>query len=191
MIAPSHAPAPQAVLDLSAEARAYVRRALSLELDGTDATLPILDHYLGQVPRDPPEIAELVCAAAGCYFGELLRDRFGGDWIPEGAGPASWRLELAQGALSLQPMALAHKVISRGGEDPFDDTVVVIPPLRQALAEALERLAPLEEEAYYSLAGRFDALETIVDLVVALQREDEEPDEQADPEPDPSPADAP
>ncbi|MDY0002316.1 MAG: hypothetical protein RBU30_13555 [Polyangia bacterium] len=164
------APPPRAVLELAEEARAYVRRALSLELDGTDATLPILDHYLGQVPGERPEIASLVGAAAGCYFGELLRARFGGRWLQEGAEPSAWRIELGDGSVSLQPWAMAQRAITRSPDGPGDDTLLVPPHLRQALGEALARLAPLSQDTYYSLAGRFDSLETIVDVLAAISR---------------------
>ena len=164
---------PQEVLDLAEQARAYVERALSIPLDGTDATLPLLDHYLGQVPRDPPQVAELVTAAAGCYFGELLRARFGGTWQANGAEPSDWTLRLARGALTLHPVALAHRAISKGDDARFDDTLSVSPALRPALEMALSRLAPVEESTYHSLEGRYDALETILDLLAAIQRDSE------------------
>lgn len=169
-------PAPDAVLRLAAAAREFVAKALDFELDGTDATLPVIDHYLSQVPREKPEVAELATAAVGCYLGELLRERFGGTWELIGEAPATWRLTLADGEVTLCPMAVAWQAISRGEDDTHDDSVAIPPEHRQAVADALAGLGQVEPAVYYSLATRYDTLETIVDVLTALRAQEQEHD---------------
>lgn len=157
---------------LSTEARTYVSKALQVEPDGTDATLPLVDHYLSQVPREPPEIGALVGAAVGCYFGELLRARFGGLWRFDGGTPDSWRLELAGVDVSIWPVAMARQAMARGADTDADDHIAVPLAYQQAVADALSNLGHVEESEYYSLACRYDTLETVMDLVVALRGQD-------------------
>ncbi|HEX6245463.1 MAG TPA: DUF6278 family protein, partial [Polyangiales bacterium] len=76
--------APDSILDLANACVRFVQQALSLELDYTPDTLPLLDHYL-QSAQDvsKEEVLSLVAPAAGAYFGEVVRRQL---------GPARWHL---------------------------------------------------------------------------------------------------
>src|SRR5688572_11261628 len=58
----------------------YVRRAIGLTLEYDSDTLPLLDHYLRNVPESQPATLQLVVATSGAYFGEVVRRRLGGRW---------------------------------------------------------------------------------------------------------------
>src|SRR5688572_31349552 len=47
----------------------YVRNALGVTLEYDSNTLPLLDHYLRNVPDTQPATLQLVVATSGAYFG--------------------------------------------------------------------------------------------------------------------------
>lgn len=168
MGAPNTAP-PGAVFELAERAVEFVRKAVGLTLDYTPETLPVLDHYLTQVPQDQPEIAALVASAAGAYFGEVARRACAGSWEdvanPE---PGAWRLVLS-GGVAIVPVGVAIEAIARddtdggGGFDVPDD-------LRPMIEDALVARGEVPEDEYYSLSGKLELLTYVVDLVVAARK---------------------
>ena len=146
----------------------YVKRALGMEVDYSRETLPVLDHYLGQVPRDQPETVALVASAAGAYFGEVARRTLGGEWEGAGLGrgdpPASWRVRLS-GGVTFSPVGFAAESIFQADVEGYDGAFEVPPADRQAVEDALAEKAVPEDE-YYSLSGRLEVLEDVVELVI-------------------------
>lgn len=174
--------APAKVLRMAEEARTFIQKALQFEVDGTHDTLPVVDHYLSDVPRDQAEICELVASAVGSYFGELTRARFGGDWVLDSEDPASWRLELSSCTLSFSPVAMAYQAISQGqNKDRYDDGVQVELEDREGLRQALDLAPPVSTELYYTLCNRFDTLEYIVELLMGRRARNKD-DEQKEPQ---------
>lgn len=168
--------APLEVQHLTTSAHEYISKATAFDVDGTSDTLPAVDVYLAQVPRERPELLDLVAAAVGCYFGEVLRAEFGGTWHLDGGAPERWRLELGVLPLSVYPVGIAYQAMARGQErDRYDDLLHVAPPRQELLAEILGRIRVSEDE-YYGLSGRFDTLEHVVDVLVAANRPDDAPD---------------
>jgi hypothetical protein len=157
------------VHELAERAVEYVKRAVGMTLDYERETLPVLDHYLGQVPTDQGETVELIAAAAGAYFGEVARRTLGGSWEGAGLGrgdpPSSWRVRLS-GGVAFSPVGFAAEAIVSGDVEGYDGTFDVPSADRQAVEEALAEKAVPEDE-YYSLAGRLELLEDVVELVVA------------------------
>jgi len=158
------------VHELAERAIEYVQRALGMLLDYAPETLPILDHYLDQVPRDQPETVALVAAAAGAYFGEVARRAFEGDWEGPGLGrgdpPSAWRVRLT-GGVSFSPVGFAACAVASGEVEGVDGSFDVPPADRQTVEAALaDREVP--EDEYYSLSGRLEALETVVEIVKAM-----------------------
>jgi hypothetical protein len=174
--------APDEVIRLAQEAHTYIQKALQFEVDGTHDTLPVVDHYLNDTPRDQAEICDLVASAVGSYFGELLRDRFGGDWTLDGEDPARWRLKLTRCTLSFFPVAMAYQAVQQGQhEDRYDDGVYVDSEDREGLRQALDLSGPVPKEQYYTLCNRFDTLEYIVEMLMgrrAQKKQEEEPNEE-------------
>lgn len=167
--------APAEVLRMAQEARTYIEKALQFEVDGNHDTLPVVDHYLRDVPRDEAEICDLVATAVGSYFGELARARFGGDWVMGSEDPAGWRLELHNCTLSFFPVAMAYQAIQRGkNEDRYDDGVHVESEDTEGLRQALDLAPPVTTELYYTLCNRFDTLEYIVELLMGRRAQKKE-----------------
>lgn len=115
------------VVEFASQVVEYVRRSLGVTLEYNSETLPILDHYLREVTRGPgaarrpangggpsadtlPVATSLVAAAAGAYFGEVVRLRLGGSWHLPTSDPGTWRLVLPSG-LWFFPVAMAMAAI--------------------------------------------------------------------------------
>jgi len=185
---PSFAPPPGAIFELAERAVDFVRHAIigtrgGILLDYRPETLPVLDHYLGTVPRDQPATVALIGAAAGAYFGEVVRRVLGGGWVQTDDPAETWPLVL-EGGLRIHPVALATAAIlvDEAGVPAFEVPVAD----RAAVEEALEGKEVPEDE-YYSLAGRLEALLLVTDVLTGRKftaaqtpvtpNEDDEPDE--------------
>jgi hypothetical protein len=168
---------PAEVLEYASRAVDYVKRSLELTLEYDSETLPVLDHYLREVPEDNAAAAHLVAATAGAYFGEVVKRRIGGMWDLPSHDPGTWRLVLPSGVW-FSPAAMALAAIRGPSEDADDmldadegtdpnvqvpqewDASLHAPPqLRAFVSDALERMADVSPETFYSLCGRLDTLE--------------------------------
>jgi hypothetical protein len=155
----------------------FVQRAVGMVLDGSDESLAVLDHYVAQVPRDKPEIVVLVAPAVGAYFGEVVRRRFGGEWRLDGE-PSGWRLCLEGGAISFAPVGMAATAVCRADVEGYDGEVAFAQPYREDIEAALELTAPVTEEYFYSLTGRFEALQHMLDLLAGLRARGRAPEDE-------------
>lgn len=159
-------PPPSAVFDLAERAVEYVRRTVGVPLDYTPETLPALDHYVRQVPRDQPATVELVATAAGAYFGEVCRRALGGEWrFDEATPPREWRVELP-GDVGFSPIGFAAEAITHAELEEYDGSFEVPAAERAAVEEALSARAVPEDE-YYSFSGRLEVLTHVVEIVAA------------------------
>jgi hypothetical protein len=158
-------------------AQDFVRRATGLELDDSETALAYADHYVRESRRVGPlrpEVLDLAAAALGAWFGELARARFGGRWHKTGGSSAEWELALGAAPLRFRPVAFAATALM-GGEAPgYDATLATEPRWEPALVDALDALPPVAEDHFFSLTGRFEALESAVDILVELRRQDGE-----------------
>ena len=164
-MAPMGESAPTEVADFAGQAVEYVERALGVALEYNSETLPVLDHYLRQVPADQPGARELVIAAASAYFGEVVRRAIGGSWLIRGE-PDGWRLVLP-GGLSFAPAGFVAAAMAMGDVDDYDTGMDAPPTMREVFEQALDAMSPVTEEQYYSLCGRFDTLEHVQDVLFA------------------------
>jgi hypothetical protein len=163
---PDFEPAPGAIHELAERTVDFVRHAIQgkrggIVLDYRPDTLPVLDHYLRGVPRDQPATVALIGAAAGAYFGEVVRRALGGEWEQTSDPPEGWTLVLP-GDLRIVPGALADSAIRREEDEACYD---VPEEDRAAVEDALDGREVPEDE-YYSLAGRLEVLQLIIDVVV-------------------------
>lgn len=184
-----HAP-PRNVEEYAGRTVEYVQRALGLPLEYDSLTLPLLDHYLSTVPRDRPEMIELVVATAGAYFGEVVRRHIGGRWDGTTEEVAEWRMILPTG-VQFSPAGFVAAAITRSEElEDFDGGLEAPPRMRPYLAEALTRMGEVTEDDYYSLCGRLDTLEHVHAVLLAVAAKLlGNPDDEADAsEPDPEPS---
>src|SRR5262244_2683650 len=139
------------VREYADQAVAYVRRALGVQLEYDSNTLPVLDHYLRNVPEDQPAALQLVVATSGAYFGEVVRQRLGGRWeLAE--QEAEWRIVLPTG-LNFSPIGFVAAALPR-----------MLPYVQRALA----RMGEVSVDDYYSLCGRLDTLEHVHEVLVAV-----------------------
>ena len=104
--------APEQVIEFAGALLDFVERAVGMRLDYEEETLPVVDHYLGLAQRPlTAELFALVTPAAGCYFGEVVRRKFGGRWVLDGADPVGWRLQLEPCFLYLYPVGMAAEAL--------------------------------------------------------------------------------
>ena len=197
---------PARVREYADQAVEYVRRALGVTLEYDSDTLPLLDHYLRNVPEDQPATTALVVATSGAYFGEVVRRRLGGRWeLPNGKHHtngnnaddddeppssiegANWRVVLPTG-LSFSPAGFVAAAIKQADLEDFDCEIDAPPRMRPYVQQALARMGEVSVEDYYSLCGRLDTLEHVHEVLVAVAAQmmgnaDEDAPEQASDEP--------
>lgn len=150
-------------------AHEYVRRAVGLELDGSVESLAYVDHYIAKVGEVSDEVLALVAPALGAYFGEVVLTRVGGHW-QTGGDPAAWRVVLDPVAVSFAPAAMAAEALRHADVAGYDASLAVPREVESVLMQALESAVPVEEDYYYSLTGRFENIEHVVEMLVELKR---------------------
>lgn len=107
--------------DLERRLQEAVKRSLRFDLDGSVASLAVVDHYLAQARGETREpILSLLAASAGAYFGELVRRHIGGLWIGDGKDPRHLRLLLTPAFVYFSPADLALTAILGDEPDPGD-----------------------------------------------------------------------
>ena len=158
----------------------FVRRALSLTLDYTPETLPLLDHYLGTVPQDQPDTVRLVASTAGAYFGEVVRKAIGGHWEDrEDLAPIDWKLRLA-GDVAICPGGMAALAVLQAESEGVDGEYDVPSASQPLVEDALASRGRVAEDEFYSLSGRLEVLRWIIDIVLGganlRAKEPEDPD---------------
>jgi hypothetical protein len=178
---------PAPVRELALACAAFVQKAVGVELDLTPDTLPLLDHYLSLARDGKGEVHALVAAAAGAYFGEVVRMQYPSRWALPAVGDRddrdAWRLEFEQVFLYLYPVALAGEALDRGHATAHaasapsvhttaarDGGFSVREQDRPALVAALELLGSVDEDEYYLFSTRFDVLASVADRLIALRQ---------------------
>ena len=163
-----------------------LERALGLELreDLGKTALAYTDHYLSLLRDETREpIVSLVAAGAGAWFGELVRREIGGQWIGDGEDPRRLRLLLERQFVYFSPVYLAYEAIFSGSPDPGDPRLPHGATLDGAyhlrkqtepgdeiddhawVTDRLAEAAPVSEDVFFSLTGRFETLELILELL--------------------------
>lgn len=165
---------PRQILEFAARTVDQVRAAIGVELSYDSETLPIVDHYLQNIPRDQFATIRLIAAATGAYFGEVVRRHLGGRWDLDERKPLEARLILSWG-LSFAPAGVvAAAILSSDEVDDIAmgrgdiDTGFRVPDLIQShVSDTLARMSPVSTEEYYSLCGRLDTLEHLQEVMLA------------------------
>jgi hypothetical protein len=184
------------VADLVRSFSDHVARALDRELDGSITSLAFVDHYLSLARSEEREpILSLVAAGAGAYYGELVRTELGATWIGRGSDPRMLRLLMQTQPIHFSPTDQAFEAIVGGSLDPRDhrhpaggglDASLHVSPARPGargasaplvpddaawVEERLAELSPVPEDQFYSLTGRFETLQLILQLLAARHLE--------------------
>ena len=158
--------APEPIREFAEQAVAYVRRAVGISLEYDSDTLPLLDHYLRNVPPDQAATLNLVIATAGAYFGEVVRRRLGGRW-ELGEDGKSWRLWLTTG-LNFSPAGFVAAAIAQADLEDLESEFDAPERMRPHIELALARMSDVSFQDYYSVCGRLDTLEHVHEVLVAV-----------------------
>lgn len=167
------AAAPASVQSFVDAAHRFVQRALGVDLDGSEASLAFVDHYIEKSARAEalkPEVLALVAPALGAYLGQVAIARFGGRWVIEGDDPTTWRVELTPAPLHFCPVGMAAEALRGGEVEGYDGSFATRDDLMGPLLQALESSPPVDEAYYYSLTGRLETLAHALDLLVEIER---------------------
>lgn len=160
--------APQAIADLSDSCIRYVQRALGIELDYTQDTLPVLDHYIRTLPKEPGPIVDLVAPTCGAYFGEVIRRTLGGiRWHVDGTEHANYRLEFERCFLHFNPMGMALEAVTQREAEGWGAHFQILEEDTPAVTESLERTGQVREEDFFRLAVRFEVVEQVAGILLA------------------------
>lgn len=140
----------------------FVRAAVGIDLDFTQETLPILDHYVRQARAEVaqrPEAWVLLAQTLGAYFGQVLAAEFGGFWRAAEQDPEAWLLCLSPVFMALNPVGIAYEVLAASASHPGPPSELKLAREDREFVEArLAAVPPVSEEEFYSFSGRFDAL---------------------------------
>jgi hypothetical protein len=167
--------APDQIVELYGVCIEYVRRALGMELDFTDETLPVLDHYLSIARtdlEDRPQLAQVLYGTLGAYFGELVRRRVNGYWVIPNPDFHSWRVCARHVFLSLNPIGVVCEALAQTDDHGGPSAQIRLAPEDRAfVAERLANVPPVPENQYYLLSTRLEAIDIIVEtLYLAIQQ---------------------
>lgn len=153
--------------EFAAQTVAYVQHALGVLMEYDQATLPVLDHYLRDIPKAQSDTLRLMLATAGAYFGEVLIREIGGRWEISGEQPTDWRVVLTSG-ISVCPAGLVAANVAGADVSDFDCEIEAPAAIREIIEKAMSSMSDVTEEEYFSLAGRFDTLQHLHEVVVGV-----------------------
>lgn len=166
---PEFQPPPETIAEFVTACLEYVRRALKLDLDFTPETLPLLDHYmaLSRVTiQEQPALAPLITRAAGAYFGELVRGRFGGFWRAPTINVHDWAICGTRVFLWFNPIGTAYDALYAGTDHAGPRSLLrVAAEDHELLAQRLAQLPPVPEDEFFSFSTRFEVLEVANELL--------------------------
>jgi hypothetical protein len=162
---------PEQIAELVRACLEYVRRALGTELDFTPETLPLLDHYLGDV-RDElearPELAELSAHAAGAYFGEVLRRQMRGFWRVPSSSLHDYQLCSSIAFVSINPFGVAYDALYGGTEHGGPRSNLRLAPEDLGYVTArLSTVPEVPEDQFYLLTTRIEVIEITMEALLA------------------------
>jgi hypothetical protein len=149
-----------AVKDLTVACVTSVKNASGMELDLSQDTLPILDHYatLLDSPRD--EIVSLMAPMCGAYFGELLvRELDDGRWVTDPEDYSAWRLRFDRCSLSFNPIGIALEVLLGQDIPEWGAQLQTAPEDQLRISNALQVYGDVRDRDYYTFTVRFEAIE--------------------------------
>lgn len=162
MSADDFPPAPDAIRDLALACVASVKATLGIELDFTQDTLPLLDHYAREVlETDKEEIAQLTVPMCGAYFGEVVRRSLAAFRWHCGDDHRLWRLELETAFLFFNPLGIAQEVIEGEDVPGWWSHLEVAKADQEHVKEALNLFGDVRESDYYSFSLRYEVIDQV------------------------------
>jgi len=144
-----------------------VRTVTGLSLEFDSDTLPLIDHYVREVPSKSPTSAALIAAMVGAYFGETVCQSLGGKWKVETSDPEQWRVILP-GGLSFAPVPLALGAILEDESGSGNPDFQAAPALMVELERVMSGMGTVTAREYFTLSCRYDSLEHLQETLLAL-----------------------
>ena len=148
------------VMDLAVACVTSVKNATGLELDMTQDTLPILDHYATLVDSPREELISLLAPMCGAYFGELVRRHFSdGEWTCDAEETKDWRLRFRKCNLSFNPIGVALEVLARTDAGDWAPSLRTTPATSSILERALGVYGSVDEADFFTFCVRFEGID--------------------------------
>ena len=149
-----------AVMDLTVACVTSVKNATGMELDLTQETLPILDHYATLIDSPRDEIMSLLAPMCGAYFGELLRGQLeDGQWVTDADDYSEWRLRFERCSLTFNPIGVALEALLAEDVPDWGAQLRTAPEDQLRVEKALEVFGDVRDRDYYTFSVRFEAIE--------------------------------
>jgi hypothetical protein len=139
-----------------------VREAVGVELDGSQDTLPVLDHYLREIPdASAGEVLSLMVPMCGTYFGEVIRTHLAGArWHAPSGQYQEWRIEFDGCFLSFNPIGMVFEGIMQQEQAGWRAHLNLLDRDRSMVDEALARLGDVRPDDFFRVSTRFEVIET-------------------------------
>jgi hypothetical protein len=149
-----------AVRDLTVACVTSVMNATGMELDLTQETLPILDHYASLVDSSRDEIVSLLAPMTGAYLGELLRRQLeDGDWLTPEDDYTAWRLQFERCSLAFNPIGVALEVLFGQDVSDWGAHLQTSASDEARVKQALAVFGDVRDRDYYTFSVRYEAIE--------------------------------
>ncbi len=150
-----------AVKDLTVACVTSVKNASGMELDLSQDTLPILDHYatLLDSPRDEIRLthgADVRRLLRGAPRSEQLDD---GRWVTDPEDYSAWRLRFERCSLSFNPIGIALEVLLGQDIPEWGAQLQTAPEDQLRISNALQVYGDVRDRDYYTFTVRFEAIE--------------------------------
>jgi hypothetical protein len=149
-----------AIMDLAVACVTSVKNATGMELDLSQDTLPILDHYATLIDSPRNEIVSLIAPMSGAYFGELIRRLLDdGQWMTDSDDYVGWRLRFERCSLSFNPIGIALEVLLGQDLPGWGAHLQTAPADQIRVEQALRIYGDVRDRDYYTFSVRFEAIE--------------------------------
>ncbi len=153
-------PPPIEIRELAAACVRFVASRYKVPLDFEVESLAIVDQYVKDARAEitvRPESLELVQDAVGAYFGEVVRQAFGGSWFCVGDKDA-WRVDLRRVYLTFNPLGMAREALLLETAEGWHAHLEMDPGEREAVEARLAILPDVDEAEYYLPSTRFEVI---------------------------------
>lgn len=161
------------VTELATSCVDFVQRSVGIELDYTQDTLPVLDHYLREARKHAQREAVLapLVATAGAYFGVLTTRQFPGAYLHVADSYERMRVQFSTIFLHFNPFGIAQEVIHQADAPGWNAHFATLPDQHRVVEQSVDHGLQLRDEDYYSFSVRYEMLDQIVAVLQAIEEQ--------------------
>jgi len=159
---------PELIADLSEGCIKAVEKSLSLTLDRTQDTLPILDHYLRTAKTDNPDVLRLTAQMAGAYFGELAATLGPSTWVLPTGPEEVPELHFDTLDVVIHPVELALEAILQENVDGGPH-IRIPTKYTTAVESSVEHMGTVDPDDFFRLTMRLEVLEQSCVVIASLK----------------------